>query len=344
MSKLVLKLKFFFKRWYRHILALAFLFLLFLVFEITYRNPTSDSDFKNSLYSDYKVLGVTIPKDLNFCGELVPLSNPVVKQNLEKELFQNTFNQPLTLQMNKKAHRWFPLIESILKKNGVPDDFKYIAIVESGFNNYPDSPTASGFWGLMVPVAKTYGLQINDEVDERFNIERATNAACRIFKEAYKKYNSWTLAAAAYDMGTGALDEQLAKQNSQNYYDLKLNEETARYIYRIIAFKEIISRPDAYGYKLKPKDLYSPIPTYSVKVDSSIADLNAFAVLYHSTYRDLNILNPWLLKSSLQNADHKSYEILFPKPGVKLFGADNNDVPVVSDTTGKNPMIDTAKH
>jgi hypothetical protein len=293
-------------------------------------------------------MGVTIPKDLNFCGELVPVSDFTVKEGLEKELFQNTFNQPVTLLLNKKAHRWFPLIESILKKNGVPDDFKYVAIVESGFTNTPDSPNASGFWGLMTPVAQSYGLEIDDDVDERFNIEKATEVACKCFKDAYKKYKSWTLAAAAYDMGTGALDNQIEKQKSSNYYDLLLNEETSRYVYRILAFKEIISRPEAYGYKLKPKDLYLPIPSNVVKVDSSITDLAAFAVAHNSTYKILKIMNPWLLKSSLSNPDHKKYEILFPKNGVKLYGMDEKDsmkisLPILVDTTvGKN-VLDTGK-
>lgn len=356
MKKALQSLIKFVNRWYRHLLALPVFFLLFLISKLVYsafHDPISDSDYKQLLFSDYKLFGVTIPKDLNFCGEKVPIEDYHVKQALEKEFFVKTFFQPETMILNKKAGRWFPLIEPILKKNGVPDDFKYVAILESGLSNGVDNPMSGGFWGIMPPVAVDYGLEVSDQIDERFNVEKATDAACRIFKDAYKKYNSWTLAAAAYDLGMGGLDKQLAKQNTKNYYDLDLNDETAMYIYRLLAFKEMISRPEAYGYKINKRDLFAPIPTVSVKIDSTINDLSAFATSQGSTYEALKFMNPWLLKSSLQNPDRKTYVILFPKPGVKLYGmeiiktTDSIAVPI-PDSTIKIPVapktVDSIPH
>lgn len=342
MQKVLRKLSDFFKRWHRHLLALPILLILVLSGQWlynTYYRPVSDTDFKDSFFSNYKVRGVTIPKDLNFCGEQVPISDFTVKECLEKELFIHVFDQPNTLLLNKKANRWFKIIEPILKRNGVPDDLKYVVIVESGFENSPDVSYSGGFWGLMVPVAQSYGLEVNDEVDERFNVEKSTEVACKCFKDIYKKYNDWILAAAAYDMGTGALDNQIAKQKTNNYFNLDLSEETSRYIYRLLAFKEIISRPEAYGYKIRPRDLYYPIPTYSVKVDSSISDLAAFAIAHHSNLKILKTMNPWLLKTSLSNPNHNKYIILFPRDGVKLTGMEITD----SFSARKTPVIDSVK-
>ena len=336
MKTVLQKLNKFFSHWYRHILALPVFFLLFLCTKLIYlsfHNPVADTDYKDLFFPDYKLLGVSIPKDLNYCGEKVPINNFGVKKALEKQFFVNTFFQPQTLILNKKSTRWFPLIEPILKKNGVPDDFKYVAILESGLTNSTALANSGGFWGIMVPVARTYGLEVTDQVDERFNVEKATDAACKIIKDAYRHYNSWTLATAAYDMGLGALDNQLQKQEGDNYYDLDLNDETAMYIYRLLAFKEIILRPEAYGYKISKQDYFAPIPTYTVKVDSTITDLDAFAIANSSSLQILKAMNPWLLKNSLNNPDHKSYLILFPKKGVKLYGLD------IRDSTSKSATI-----
>ncbi len=323
MKKALQSLSKFVKRWYRHLLALPVFFLLFLLCQLLYSSfhgASSDTDFKNLLFSDYKLNGVTIPKDLNFCGEKVPVENLMVKKALEKEFYVKAFDQPSTLLLHKKAARWFPMIEAILKKNGVPEDFKYVAILESGLDNSNTLLGSGGFWGLMGPVAKDYGLQVDENIDERFNIEKATEVACEIIKDAYKKYKNWTLAAAAYDLGMGALDKQLERQGTLSYYELNLNDETGMYIYRLLAFKEIISRPEAYGYKLNKREMFAPIPTNSIKVDSSISDLSLFAISQGSNYVSLKALNPWLLQNTLTNIDKKTYQILFPKKGVKLYG------------------------
>lgn len=344
MKKAFQSLNKFVVRWYRHLLALPVFFLLFLITQLIYssfNSAISDSDYKGLLFSDYKLEGVTIPKDLNFCGEKVPVENYRVKRALEKEFYTKAFFQPSTLILHKKAARWFPLIEAILKKNGVPEDFKYVAILESGLTNSTAQSGSGGFWGIMPPVGRDYGLQVDDQVDERFNIEKATDAACRIFKDGYKKYKNYTLAAAAYDYGPGALDRQLERQGTNSYYELDLNEETGQYIYRLLAFKEIISRPEAYGYKLSKRELFGPIPTTPVKVDSSITDLVRFAAEQGSDYLAMKTLNPWLLQTSLQNPDHKTYTILFPRKGVKLYGMDVDStlsIPLVIDSSKIFPL------
>ncbi|HEU4716808.1 MAG TPA: transglycosylase SLT domain-containing protein [Bacteroidia bacterium] len=333
-------------RWYKYLLALfvivTFAFILNLI-ALSLSGNRTDTDFRNAFLSHYKFNGVTLPKDMNFCGEAVPLDDFTVREELEKQLMLIAFNQPSTMLLNKKAARWFPVIEPILKKNGVPEDFKYIAIIESGLVNSPDQPKAGGFWQLQIPVAQYYGLEVNDEVDERFNIEKSTDAACKCFLDAYRHYHSWTLAAASYDMGMGALDKMIDKQKTSDYYQLFLNEETSQYVYRLLAFKEIITRPKSYGYSLKPSQLYAPIPVHNVKVDSSVSDLAAFAVKKGSTYKILKLLNPWLLKSSLTNPAHKTYYFQFPAKGAHLYGFEtfekNDSVPdsvkpdiIVTDT------------
>ncbi|GAB4149412.1 MAG: hypothetical protein Fur0041_22570 [Bacteroidia bacterium] len=328
----------FIKRWYRHLMALPALALLAVFIKLfSYSSDQiSDEDYRNYFISNYKVFGITIPKDINFCGERVPITDFTVREALEKELLVNTYWQSQTMMYHKRANRWFPVIEPILKKFGVPDDFKYVAIVESGLTNAVSPQQACGFWQLIEPTAKNFGLEINDEVDERYHVEKSTEAACQYFLEAYKRYQNWTLAAASYNLGMGGIDKQLSKQNSGNYYDLYLNEETARYVFRILAIKEIISRPKSYGYMLRPRDLYPVIPTYSVKIDSSITDLAAFAEKQGSTYKILKYLNPWLIKPYLNNPEHKKYSILFPKKGVKIYGLEDDAQPGVNDHAQKD--------
>ncbi len=344
MSRLLNNTKAFFRRWYRHVVALPMLLLLVVLVKLlnfSATDPVSDDDYRNYFLSNYKVFGITIPKDLNFCGELVPVTDFTVRESLERELLVNTYFQSQSLLLHKRASRWFPIIEPILKRNGVPDDFKYVALIESGLTNAVSPMKATGFWQLMDATAETYGLERSEEVDERYHVEKSTEAACKVIKAAYAHYGNWTLAAASYNLGMGGVDKQLDRQKSDSYYDLYLNEETARYIFRILAVKEIISRPKAYGYHLRPRDLYAPIPTYSVKVDSSITDLAAFAIAQGTTYKILKVMNPWLLKSTLSNPDHKTYYIQFPQKGVKLYGMEDDDSASGVATVGRT---DTSKY
>jgi len=312
----------FLKRWYKHLLAIPTLMLLVIMiklFNYSVTDPVSDEDYRSYFTSNYKVFGITIPKDINFCGEHLPIQDFTVYEALERELLVNTYYQSQTVLLHKRASRWFPVIEPILAKNGVPDDMKYLALAESGLTNAISPQKASGFWQIMESTANYYKLEVSEEVDERFNVEKATEAACKVLRDAYARYGNWTMAAASYNLGMGGIDKQIAKQKTDSYYGLYLNEETARYIYRIVAFKEIISRPKSYGYQLRKKDLYPPIPVNRITVDSSISDLTSFAISKGTSYKVLKMLNPWLLKGSLSNAAKKSYTILLPAKGTELY-------------------------
>ena len=293
------------------------LIVLFKLFTFSAYEASDDSIYQESFYKNYKIFSLNIPKQLNFAGEKVPIEDFDVRERLDKELLVNTYWQSQTLLFQKRANRWFPVIEPILKKNGVPEDFKYLALIESGFTNVVSSAGATGFWQLMEATATSYGLEVNKEVDERYNVEKSTEVACQYLKEAYKKFNSWTLAAASYNVGMGGVSRQIEKQKVNDYYDLLLNEETSRYLFRILAIKEIISNPKAYGFHIRKKDLYPPIPSYIVTVDSSITDFADFAIRNKVNYKLVKLLNPWIRQGFLTNKDKKKYEIKLPHENYK---------------------------
>jgi membrane-bound lytic murein transglycosylase D len=276
---------------------------------------SDDKEFQDEFNARYKVFSLNIPKDLNFAGEMVPINNFDVRESMDRELLLNTYFQSQTILLHKRANRWFPVIEPILKKNGVPADFKYIALIESNLSNIVSPAGATGFWQFIESTGKNYGLEINDEVDERYNVEKSTQAACRYFKDAYKQFNNWTLVAASYNLGLGGITAQLENQKVDNYYNLLLNQETARYIFRLLAVKEVISNPKAYGYTIRKKDLYPFIPTYEVKLDSAVSNFTDYAIANEVNYKILKLFNPWLRKSSLSNVDKKTYIIRLPKKG-----------------------------
>jgi hypothetical protein len=216
----------------------------------------------------------------------------------------------------KRANRYFPLIESVLRKNGIPVDLKYIAVAESDLTNSVSPRQAVGFWQFVDGTAKDYRLEVNDEVDERYHIEKSTEAASIFLKESYHRYGSWTMAAASYNIGRSGLDEQIERQKTDYYYDLLLNEETGRYIYRLLAMKLILSNPEEYGFFAGDKDLYPVIPTYEVTVDGTIEDFADFAAKYGINYKVLKIFNPWLREKKLVNPYKKTYYIRIPKDGL----------------------------
>jgi membrane-bound lytic murein transglycosylase D len=226
--------------------------------------------------------------------------------------------------LHKRANRWFPLIEPILKENGIPEDFKYIALIESQLTNVVSPQGATGFWQIVEPTGKQYGLEITEEVDERYDVVKSTRAACKYFKEAYKIFNNWTLVAASYNRGMGGVEAAMNKQKVDNYYDLLLTEETARYVYRLLAIKEIISRPKVYGYILRKKDLYPAIPTKKIQIDSSIGDLAAFAISQKINYKILKTFNPWLKTNTLTNPGNKKYTFEIPKNNTEIYDLDGN--------------------
>ena len=342
MKKRTEKITDFLKRWYKHLFAVPALMLLVILiklFNFSSDDTVSDEDYRSYFTSNYKVFGITIPKDVNFCGEAIPIQDFTVHEALERELLVNTYWQSQTVLLHKRAARWFPIIEPILKANGVPDDMKYVALAESGLTNAISPQKASGFWQIMETTANYYDLEISPEVDERFNVEKATQAACDVLKDAYERYGNWTMAAASYNLGMGGIDKAIAKQKTDSYYSLYLNEETARYIYRIVALKEIISRPKSYGYHLRKSDLYPPIPVNKITVDTSITDLPSFAIAKGTTFKILKTLNPWLLGSTLTNKTGKKYIIQLPAKGAALYGLEEEVLPPNSMT-----ITDTSKY
>ena len=256
-----------------------------------------------------------IPEKLEFCGERVPLEDFDVRERIDREFLVNTYWHSATLLYLKRANRWFPIIENILKKNGIPEDFKYMSVAESGIINSVSPDGATGFWQLMEPAAKKYGLEINKEIDERFNIEKSTQAACDYIKDAYSKFGNWTLVAAAYNMGIDGIEKQIDRQKTKNYYNMFLNEETYRFVFRIVTLKEIFKNPNKYGFYFSDYDLYPNIETYDVKVNYPVKDFADFAKKYGINYKIFKIFNPWLRDSYLTNKTRKTYIIKIPKPG-----------------------------
>jgi hypothetical protein len=210
------------------------------------------------------------------------------------------------------------VIEDILKKNGIPIDFKYIPIIESNLSNAISPKGATGFWQFMEAPAKFYGLEVNEDVDERYSVEKSTEAICKFIRDGYKKYNSWTMSVACLNYGFGAVEEQVKKQKTTNYYELLLPEETTRYVFRILAVKDIITNPKKYGYYLRKEDVYPPIKTYTVTIDSAVTDFSSFALKFNVTYKTLKYFNPWLRQTHLTNREKKKYEIRLPRENFNI--------------------------
>ncbi len=261
----------------------------------------------------YKVNALKIPTSLEFAGEKVPVTRWYVKENLDRELLVNTYWQSQTLLLIKRSHRYMPIIEPILKEEGVPDDFKYLALIESGFIPTIVSPAgAVGLWQFMKGTARDYKLEVNKEVDERYNIEKVTRAACRYLKDSYNRYGNWALVAASYNAGRNFIDKQMKLQDAGSYFDLLLGEETERYVYRILAMKIIMTNPHKYGFNYSKSDLYPQIPTRKVILKKGVKNLAAYAKQNGVNYKVLKYFNPWLRKAYLTNKSKKSYEITLP--------------------------------
>lgn len=275
----------------------------------------NDLDHQRVFNEGYKVFSLTLPNELTFCDEKVPLNRLDVREKLDRELLVNTYWQSSTLLAHKRAARWFPLIETVMKREGVPDDLKYIAVIESGLMNVVSPAGATGYWQFMKETGTQFGLEVNNEVDERYHVEKSTVAACKYLKSAYAHYGKWALAAASYNLGQGGVDKQLGRQKQDNYFDLLLNEETGRYVYRILAMKEILRDPERYGFHLRKKDLYAPYLTRTAEINGPVEDLADYAVAQRTDYKTLKLLNPWLRDNSLLNKTGKTYTVLLPAPG-----------------------------
>ena len=254
-----------------------------------------------------------VPSSVTFCGKNIDLTRYDRYERMDRELLAFTYMHSTSIQMIKKANRYFPIVEPILKANGIPDDFKYLMVIESNLNpNARSSAGAAGLWQFMQTTGREYGLEVNKNIDERYHVEKSTEAACKYLKDAYAKYQDWIAVAASYNAGQARISTQFEKQQVDDMLDLFLVEETARYVYRIIAAKIMFSNPSAFGFRLRTKDLYMPIPYKEVSVDTGISNLAEWAKKQGITYALLKNMNPWLRDNFLQNVSKRTYTLKIP--------------------------------
>lgn len=272
----------------------------------------SEEVLQRAISNNYRIYSPILPDTMSFAGEKVPLSTYYVHEGLDLEVITNMYRHSSTMLYFKRANRYFPIIEPILKKNGIPSDFKYLCVIESGLTNATSPAKAQGFWQFIPSTGANYGLTVNDEIDMRNNLTASTEAACKYIRSLYNKFHSWTAAAAAYNCGENGLARRISKQSTDNYYDLWLNSETSRYVYRILAMKLIMQNPQKYGFHLRQCDLYPPIPTRAATLSGQNVDLYEFARSNGTSYKMLRMLNPWIQTDVLKNKSNQKYMVLLP--------------------------------
>ncbi|MGB0294760.1 MAG: lytic transglycosylase domain-containing protein [Flavobacteriaceae bacterium] len=277
------------------------------------KTPETTSTIFKRVADTYKIHGVQYPEAIDFAGESVPLYDADVRERLDREFLVNTYWQSNALLLIKRSEKYFPIIDSILEAHGVPSDFKYLALAESGLENVVSPAGAAGFWQIMKNTAREYGLKVNYQIDERYHLIKSTETASKYLKKWYTEFGSWTLTAAAYNVGPNGLKRRLEEQKVERYYDLLLPDETSRYIFRILAIKEIVSKPGQYGFKLVENDYYRYPETRLVELKESVTDLNELALELNTNYKWLKKLNPWLRKNSLELSEGESLFIEIPK-------------------------------
>jgi len=286
----------------------------FLILTIVFINAINTSQIQpqKNTSDTYKIKALKLSPNLNLAGEIVPLDQPDIKERMDRELLVNTYWQSNGLLLIKRANKYFPVLEPLLKKYGLPDDFKYLAVAESALIDETSSAGAAGFWHFLKSTGKEYGLEINKNVDERYNIEKSTKVAAEYLKKSKERFGSWTLAAAAYNAGNARIANSLETQKVTSYYDVLLPDETERYVFRIIALKEVLSNPKAYGFIFDENDLYTNPKTKIVQVDTVITNIADFAKSFGTNYKELKLHNPWLRENKLNNKSRKLYEIKIP--------------------------------
>ena len=286
----------------------------FLILTVVFINAISTAKIQpqKNTSDTYQIKALKLSSDLNLAGERVPLEKPDIKERMDRELLVNTYWQSNGLLLIKRANKYFPILEPLLKKYGLPDDFKYLAVAESALIDETSSAGAAGMWHFMRATGKEYGLEINRNVDERYNIEKSTKVAAEYLKKSKERLGSWTLAAAAYNAGNYGIAKRLKTQGVTSYYDALLPDETERYVFRIIALKEVLSNPKAYGFIFDENDLYTLPKTRTVKVDTVITNIANFAKSFGTNYKELKLHNPWLRENKLNNKSRKLYEIKIP--------------------------------
>jgi membrane-bound lytic murein transglycosylase D len=253
-----------------------------------------------------------LPKEISFAGENVPLDIEDVRERLEREIYVNAYWQSNMILLMKRSGKYLPIIEKILKENGIPEDFKYLAMAESGLMNVVSPAGARGFWQFMPNTAKEYNLEVSNDVDERYHLEKSTLAACKYLKSAYARFGNWTSVAASYNMGMSGLSRRKSEQKQNNYYDLLLNDETSRYVFRLLAFKEIFENSEKYGFNLKQTDYYQMPDLREIVVSDNISSLADWSIKHNSNYKSLKLYNPWLRSDKLRTARGKVYTIQLP--------------------------------
>ena len=292
----------------------------------------------------YRIKLFEYDHDINFCGEKVPLHSQDIYERFDYEILKNAYWHSEMLLYFKRARKYFPIIEPILKANKIPEDFKYLAIIESGLSNVTSPAGAKGFWQIMEATAIENGLEVSSQVDERYHLEKATQAACDYLNESYRRFNSWTLVAASYNMGMNGLERRLKQQEVSSYYDLLLNSETARYVFRILAVKDIFETPKKYGFNIFESGLYEPVKIRQVKVDSSIDDLAQFAKNEGINYKILKIVNPWLKNKELKVSGEKEYYIDIPEENFFTFSTDSVQQDSIASSAKKEVLEQDSIH
>jgi membrane-bound lytic murein transglycosylase D len=263
-------------------------------------------------FQPFVAISYDLPESISFAGEPAPLQVPDVRERLDRELQVNIYLQSSTLFLLKRANRWLPRMTEILKAHNIPEDFKYLPLIESGLVNGVSPKEAVGYWQIREASGKELGLEITKEVDERYDPIKSTEAACKYLKKAYEKFGNWTNVAASYNRGVAGISSDLKDQQVDTYYDAHLNDETARYVFRILAIKEIFEHPEKYGFKLKPEHVYHPEELKTIEVHETIPNLVTFAKNNGSNYKILKRHNPWLRQPKLTVKKGKSYRILLP--------------------------------
>jgi membrane-bound lytic murein transglycosylase D len=296
---------------------LAFTALLFFSkTTIAQQYIDSDNGGNRNMRGQHQALNVTapdVPTSYTLFGERVPLDLWDVRERFDRELLFNAYMQGSTIYIIKHTVRYMPMIERILKEKNIPDDMKYLCVAESALRNQKSRVGAAGFWQFMKSTAPSYGLYVDDEVDERYDPEKSTYAACKYLRQAYNKFGNWTAAAASYNCGMGGYNGNANRQGSKNFYDLFLPEETMRYIFRIMALKYILENQKALGYNLTSEDLYQPLNTRTQTITSGLGDIAQWARAKGTNYKTVKFLNPWMRNHSLYNKKGRTYQVVLPR-------------------------------
>ncbi|MDR0790698.1 MAG: lytic transglycosylase domain-containing protein [Bacteroidales bacterium] len=295
------------------LLSLGMLIVALVLFIRASDEPQGDLQlYKQTIKEKYQVFAPPLPDAMTFCGENVPLESAFVRESLDRELTAIMYQHSQTFMILKKTTRYFPQIEPILKANGVPSDLKYLCVAESALSNVSSPAKAEGFWQFIASTAKKYGLDVSDEYDQRYDLDKATEAATKYLKALRQQFQSWTLACAAYNCGESGLAKRLSEQSINDYWNLSLNTETSRYIFRILAYKLLIENPQQFGYYIRLTDCYYPMPTTQIQIDTSVSDFNPICKQLNVTYKMFRQFNPQLRQNKLTNRDKKTYTFLIP--------------------------------